>query len=562
VRKPIIVFNDMLRVSRSSAAARAGAILIFALITILPSCSSDNNHAVREDYVGPAVLQTESPKTGRDENKPEDAETPKSPSDETRTKKAPDNSPLKIDVQQAILLGLENNRTFVVERFNPPIQRTFEQEQRAAFDPLVNGEISQGKMHGLEANSNTFDTTHTTLGALSISEFLPTGTQFGVIGSTDLTDAAPFDSSRVGLIGTQSLARGLGPDVNLAALRQARLDTAISQYELRGFAEALVAQIEETYWDYVLAGRQIDIYTQSLQLAQKQLQEIQQRIDVGKLAQTELAAAQSELALREEGLINARSDLAATRLKMLRQLNPPGDNLWDRSLELTESPGIPKIDLADVEDYIIPAMKYRPDLNQARLGVEKGDLELVKTRNGLLPRLDLFISLGKTGYAQSFGNTIHNPDEKGWDWLVGLRGEWSPMNRAALAQHERAGYTRNQAIESVKNFIDLVQDDVRSAYIEVLRLKEQIAATAVSRKAQEETLRAETEKFRIGRSTSFLVARAQRDLLSSQIIEINALVNYLKSIVELYRLNGSLLQRRGIVAPGDKPVTLKGYPNL
>jgi hypothetical protein len=34
---------------------------------------------------------------------------------------------------------------------------------------------------------------------------------------------------------------------------------------------------------------------------------------------------------------------------------------------------------------------------------------------------------------------------------------------------------------------------------------------------------------------------------------VQATVGYLKALVELYRLDGSILDRRGIQAPGDKP---------
>jgi outer membrane protein TolC len=92
--------------------------------------------------------------------------------------------------------------------------------------------------------------------------------------------------------------------------------------------------------------------------------------------------------------------------------------------------------------------------------------------------------------------------------------------------------------------------------VEANRLKEQVAATAATRRFQEETLRAETEKFRVGKSTALLVAQAQRDLLQSQIAEVEAVVNDLKALVELYRQDGSLLERRGIAAPGQEPVEL------
>ena len=79
------------------------------------------------------------------------------------------------------------------------------------------------------------------------------------------------------------------------------------------------------------------------------------------------------------------------------------------------------------------------------------------------------------------------------------------------------------------------------------------ARTAASRKLQQETLKSESEKFRVGQSTTFLVAQAQRDLLRAQINEIDAVVTYRKALVEIYRLEGSLLQRRGIAAPGATP---------
>ena len=62
---------------------------------------------------------------------------------------------------------------------------------------------------------------------------------------------------------------------------------------------------------------------------------------------------------------------------------------------------------------------------------------------------------------------------------------------------------------------------------------------------------------RVGKSTSFLVAQAQRDLLVSRIAEVRALANYLKALVDLYRQDGALLAHRGISAPGSEPVEIR-----
>ena len=274
------------------------------------------------------------------------------------------------------------------------------------------------------------------------------------------------------------------------------------------------------------------------------------------MAEIELAAAKAEIALRRVALINARTTLATARLRLLRLLNPPGKGLWDREIILRDQPIVPYVILDEVESHVEVALLWRPDLNQARLGVQRGDLEIVKTKNGLLPVMDLFITLGKTGYADTFGSSVSDLDGDGYDISGELILAYPLFNRDAKARHQRAMLSRSQAVEAVDNLAQLVQMDVRTAYIEVERAEEQVAATAAARKLQEEKLRAETEKFRVGRSTTFLVAAAQRDLVTTQISEIQAVVDYLKALVDLYRLDGSLLERLHISAPGRESVDL------
>ena len=489
-----------------------------------------------DDFIGPARLTAAG-----------------GPAPARKTPPVPPTGPLNVSVIDAVLIGLENNRALVVERRNPPIRQTYEGQERAVFDPVLTAEAGVSR-ESAEVGGADVRTTSVDAGA-AVAKRFPAGTdvEVGVTGDQTRNGAAR-NSVRAGLSITQALLRGAGSDVNLADLRQARLDTLSSQYELRGFAEALVADIESACWDYALARRQIEIYEQSLKLAGDQLKEAQERVKVGKLAETELAAARAEVALRQEALIDARSGLDTTRLLLLRLTNPPGAGLWGRQVVLKDVPSVPDVPLDDVEDHVRLALKMRPDLNEARLRVQHGDLEVVKTRNGLLPKLDLFISLGKTGYADSFGSSVGDLDDKHYDVFAGLGFEFPLGNRDAKARHRRAVLTRHQASDAVANLEQLIQVDVRSAAIEVKRTAEQVAATQATRKAQEEKARAEAEKFRVGKSTAILVAAAQRDLVESQIAEIQAAVNCLKAVIDLYRLDGSLLERRGIAAPGRTPV--------
>jgi outer membrane protein TolC len=469
---------------------------------------------------------------------------------------------IQVTLPEAILIALENNRALRVQRIEPMLRRTIEDEELAVFDPAINAGVAASRERGetvrLGGNISR-EKTEEVITTVGISKFFSTGTTVGLDLSTDSTWSNLYSDrheTRTGVTITQALLRGIGTEVNLARVRQAGLDTRASQYELRGFTESLVSSVEQTYWDYALARRQIEIVTESLKVAEQQRKEAEIRIKVGKLPEIELAAAQAEVALRREALIEARSTLEQTHLLLLRLLNPPGPAFWERHVVLRDRPVIPDTRLDDVESHVGVALRMRPDLNQARLQIQRGALEIVQTKNGLLPRMDLFVSLGKTGYADSFGDSIEDLDGKGYDVLAGVTFDYSLGNRAPRARHRRALLDRDQSVEALENLVQLVEVDVRSAFIEVNRAREQVAATTATRRFSEETVRAEQEKFRVGKSTSFLVGRAQRDLLVSQIAEVRAVANYLKAFVELYRLEGSLLERRGISAPGDEPVEL------
>ena len=468
-------------------------------------------------------------------------------------------TPLTLSLQDAILATLKNNPSLKVQRYNVPIARTAEEGQRAAFDPVLTGQISGGRTNTPLSRSNPSagNTNNDAINSeLNVQQFFPTGTTVALDGTTQYSASSFYSGDTVvtrgGLTVTQSLLRGGDMDANLALLREAQIDTRSSQYELRAFAEALISTLEQAYWDYALAQRQMDIVQDALDVALAQLRDTNSRIDVGSVAPTERAAAEAEVALRRELLINARGNLDQARLRLVQLIAAPKTADWSRPVQLANQPFTPPAQSDNVEDHIQIALAQRPEINQAKLQIKRGDLEVVRTKNGLLPKLDLFVTLGKSGYAESFGGSLTNLNGPSYDAMAGVSVQYPLLNRAAKADARRATLSREQADEALSNLTQTVQVDVRSAYIDVTRSREQIAATAASRIAQETTATVEQEKFRVGKSTSLLVAQAQRDLLTAQIAEVQAVVNHLKALTALYRLEGSLLTRRFISAPAPK----------
>lgn len=462
--------------------------------------------------------------------------------------------PIEVGIEQAALLALQNNRDLRVQIFNPAITESFEDIERGIFDPEVFARGEYFEEEGTEisrATSENFATERReTLGEVGIRHNLPTGTtvEGAITTNRAASNRAPEQQvSRVGLSVTQALLRGYGPAVNLARVRQAELETTASLYQLQAFTESLLAQTERTYWLYTLAARRIQIFEQSLELARRQREEVHGRIDVGVLPETERATADAEVAQREQDLIDARARLNTFRLQLLRLINPANGDLFDRELTATSDPSMNAAPLDDLADRVALAIRARPELNEARLRLEQRRLETIVTRNGLLPRLDFFIAYGESGYADELAETFRELDGPTFDFTTGLEFTYPLGNRTAEGLDRAARLSRRQAAAAVQNLEQLVRQDVHIAAVEVERAREQIAASAATRMLREEALRAEEERFRVGDSTSLLVAQAQRDLLESQIAEVDVIVAYRIALIELYRAEGSLLGRRGLL---------------
>jgi outer membrane protein len=466
---------------------------------------------------------------------------------------------LYLSVQDAVLMGLQNNPTVTIQRLEPEVMKTYAGEQRAVFDPTVSvgAEKSVSKsQRRIAKDPKPIEMQYRDYTAdLTITDNLPTGTTIDIsAGLAGSVVSSLYEDQYTGIFGltvTQSLLNGFSPRANLANLRQARLDVDISQAELKGIAESVMAETEQGYWALYLARQSVEIQNQSLDLARQQLTESQERVKVGKLPELELAAVEAEVAARRSALINSESQYEQARLHLLYILNPKIENVWEKTPRLLDKPFFPTdtLDALTIHEQI--ALKCRPDLQQARLSLTKGELEIVKTKNGLLPKLDVFITLGTTAYSETFRNAMPDLNSPYYTISGGISFSRPVPNRQASAQLARARFSHEQQKIAMENMEKLAHRDVRSAYTEVQRVRQQIEATRVTRELQQKKLAAELEKFRVGKFTNILVLQAQRDFTASQLDEASAMVGYLNALVALYQVEGSLLERRGINVLGE-----------
>lgn len=461
---------------------------------------------------------------------------------------------------QAICQSLELNQALRIERLRPEVTHSGIESAESEFDTVIDGGIGYGSTRrstlgprpnrGPDLRQDDIAVSRNLDYDVGVRGRLPSGTNYsatfnGNRNSTNRTE--PFFSNALNLNITQNLLRGAGSDVNMVNVWTAQNDFVISLYQLQNTLINLVTDVQKAYWEIYLAYESLEIRRKGYQVAREQRERTEEFVRVGRSAPLDALAAQAEEASRVSDVINAIANLKQRQLILLRLINP--ENLstgWQSLIFPNERPVLPTEQLIP-EDRIRLARYYRPDLRQAQLDLANGELQVYRTANGLLPQLDFVIGLGLAGGGDSLGDSLNRTaDYDHRNYQLGLQFSYPLQNRAANAAHRRANFQRIMAEEAIRNYCQVIDVEVRTAVLEIERTSRLIYSTKVTEELRRRQLEAETEKFRVGRSTQIEVSQAQRDYVQSQLDRVTAEVANINAYLELYRVEGTALQRRGI----------------
>lgn len=467
----------------------------------------------------------------------------------------------RVTLLSAVCQVLEQNQQLRVERLRPEISNTGIEEAEGEFDTVLEAgflhrtrhtstqgpEPREGDASEPTRSENVSRTNDFNVG---LSGRLPTGTNYnlGITGSRSVTNTTkPFYNLATNLNITQNLLRGAGCEVNCVRVWTAQNNFIISLYQLQQVLIDLVTDVQSTYWNTYLAFRTLQIRLTAYAVAREQRERAEEFVRVGKSPPLEALAAQAEESSRISDIINAAADLKLRQIQLLRLINPDCKPLgWRALLYPVDKPVLPSEPLIP-EQRIGLAQYYRPDLRQAQIDLSNRELEVVRTENGLLPAFDLVAELGYTGVGNSLGAAARQIRDRDFNnWALGFQFSYPLQNRQASAAHRRSNFQKNLAEEAIGNFCQIIEVDIRNAVIQIERTTRLIESTHVTRRLREEELEAEIEKFRVGRSTSLLVAQAQRDLTTAQLDEVSSEVANILAYLQLYRSEGTALQRLGI----------------
>ena len=474
------------------------------------------------------------------------------------------NEPLSLTLQETIETVLKNNISISVQSYNSKINEQFIFEKEADFDPTVDFEFTVGEetrqSASTLADSKTRDLDYDW--DFSVSQKFVTGGDYELTmdnnknqSSSSRTSLNPIYSSDLALTVTQPLLKDFGIDLNKREIYIAKNDQKISDHQFTEKVIATIAETENIYWDLVFSIEDLKVKETSLQRARDLEKQVKAQVDVGTLAELEILQAKSDVASREERLLNAQN-----------LIDDNGDNLKSiLNFSFDSEEGLKEIIPADspvfepgaensLEEALKTALIHRPDLLAKKMELENRNIEAKYNENQTLPTLDLVGSLGlnglsgdsstKNGSYDSALSEAFSTDFRLWQFGINL--SYPLGNRAAKSKLAIKRLEVAQLLLNIKDLEKTIVVEVREAHRQIKTDIKRVQATRVARKLAEEKLNAEEKKFKVGLSTSFNVLEFQEDLAEEQSNEIKAVIDYNKSLNRLNQVMARTLEAHDI----------------
>ena len=481
-----------------------------------------------------------------------------------QTPAAPQSSAVRrISIDDAVALALENNLDLQVERLSPQIQDLSIAQARTGYSPTFRSTINfndqtqppanffAGNANQIVGNNAGFDFG---LGALTKwgGNYDASFNNTRATTNNIFTNFNPQLASNISLGYTQPLLRNFKMDGTRQQLIITQNNREISDVQLQQNIAITARNVKSAYYDMMYAVGNLNVQRQSLELAQQSLKDNRARVEIGTMAPIDIVQAEAEVAQREESLILAEAAIsrAEDRLRAL-VFNPSAPDFWQLRIEPTE-PILFRPTAVNTDAAVSNALLKRTDLLASRKQLESNDVNIRYFKNQTMPDVNASLTyfaqaLGGDAFirgpgfpgeiigsvAKSYGSTLRTMfagDFPTWtlqmqvNYPIGYSNAEASLARARLQDQQSRKQLQSQELQ--------VATQIRDYARQVQTNTKRVDATRASRTLAERRLEAEEKKFQAGMTTSFLVFQAQRDLNQARNNELQALLDYFKSVVD------------------------------
>jgi len=346
---------------------------------------------------------------------------------------------------------------------------------------------------------------------------------------------------------TQPLLKGAGQKTTTANIRLARTNADIAYEGYRQAAVETIARAVQLYWQCYGAQEKLQMRQRSATIAGEMLQQNQSRYEAGKSDYTSVLDAESGLRLRQALVAAAeQTELTATR-NLLSLLGEYGASQQSGELKATDVPACPLISV-DYTQSLRDAYNSYPQYLSAIKTVTLEDTRSAYAKDQQLPQLNVKGSYGMNGLAYSLGNSLSQSFSNDYlSWSLGLEfkmplfGDNKSRNEAHAARLKKEQAEQRLTMQKVElaNQMEIVAGLVSRVYNQVQNYEKVVALNA-------QLVQIEDSRFQMGKSDTRMMLEREEDYLKVRESLLDSRLAYQYALVNLYALDGTLLQRYGL----------------
>lgn len=374
------------------------------------------------------------------------------------------------------------------------------------------------------------------------------------------TNDADFQSTQYGAKLTQPLFRA----DTWYGYQRSKAISSQAEAGFRSQEQQLALRVAQAYFA-VLSAQETLAYAQSEEAAfARQLDQAQQRFDVGLIAITDVLEARAANDGARAGRIAAEAALSTAQENLTAIIGEaPG-----RLAPLKPDAPLVKPTPADPDAWAKLAKERNPDLAAAQQSYKTARAVTRESRSGHLPTVDLFASYRSVdNQLDTVGSSATVGLQNGTTTSYGVEASWVLFaGGRTYAASKQASYREAAAQDQLTATERQVVNNARTAYLNVSADAYRVEARKQAVASNESSLAAVQAGYEVGTRNIVDVLLTQRNLYAAKRDYANARYDYvinslrLKSAsgqlseVDIKELNGWLDPNANIVSAPEKPV--------
>lgn len=457
--------------------------------------------------------------------------------------------PKQLNLQEAVLLALRNNPDIQNAELQRVLDKFALEVAHNQFEPQYS--FTMGANYGT-GQSPSYSVTP------GVSITTPYGTQVNV-GTTNSISGG--SNNAVGTVSiNQPLLKGFGRTVTENDLFQAVQTEKNNKLNFKNSIITAIINVIQAYNQLVQDYNTLQTNELALRQSQSELQHMQFKMSLGRLARTDVVQQQSSVAEQRVSVEQTQNQIQQDYQKLLTVLGlDPSSNLTiDKKIQTISEP-LPslqqaiKIALANNIEYLTALNNYEVTKRNVKVAEnsQKWDLELQASASHTLAGGNNGISIPSNSGSSCINppcplvppSTNNGITGSGTTKTLGLTLT-IPIDKISLKQQlAQAKIGLQQATISLAQQKRSLISQVTSAYQSLLSQQQQIQLSENSAKLAQQSLNIEIIKYNYGRAAVTDVNNQRNNLTRDLINLINQKIQYANSVQEFYQLLGITLDQ-------------------